>query len=36
MPYAFLHEEELDYVVRRVAMAADRMEQFLEPGEDIT
>jgi hypothetical protein len=36
LPYAFVGEQELDYVIRRVALAADRMEQFLEPGEDIT
>lgn len=36
MPYAFLGEQELDYVIRRVALAADRMEQFLEPDSDIT
>ena len=35
LPYAFVGEEELDYVIRRVALAADRMEQFLEPGGDI-
>lgn len=35
LPYAFVGEEELDYVVRRVALAADRMEQFLEPEGDI-
>jgi hypothetical protein len=35
LPYAFLGEQELDYVIRRVARAADQMEQFLEPGEDI-
>lgn len=35
LPYAFLHEEELDYVIERIAQAADRMEQFLEPGEDV-
>ncbi len=35
LPYAFVGEQELDYVIRRVALAADRMEQFLEPGEDI-
>jgi hypothetical protein len=35
LPYAFVHEQELDYVIRRVALAADRMEQFLEPGEDV-
>lgn len=36
LPYAFVGEQELDYVIRRVALAADRMEQFLEPGEDVT
>ena len=36
LPYAFVHEQELDYVIRRVALAADRMEQFLEPGKDLT
>jgi hypothetical protein len=36
LPYAFVGEQELDYVIRRVALAADRMEQFLEPGDDIT
>jgi hypothetical protein len=36
LPYAFVGEQELDYVIRRVALAADQMEQFLEPGEDIT
>lgn len=35
LPYAFLGEQELDYVIRRVARAADQMEQFLEPGDDI-
>jgi hypothetical protein len=35
MPYAFLGAQELDYVIRRVALGADRMEQFLEPGDDI-
>jgi hypothetical protein len=35
MPYAFLGEQELDYVIRRVALAADRMEQFLEPDSDV-
>jgi hypothetical protein len=35
LPYAFVGEEELDYVIRRVALAADRMEQFLEPEGDI-
>ncbi len=36
LPYAFVGEQELDYVIRRVALAADQMEQFLEPGEDVT
>ena len=36
LPYAFVGEQELDYVIRRVAQAADQMEQFLEPGGDIT
>ena len=35
LPYAFVGEQELDYVIRRVALAADQMEQFLEPGGDI-
>ncbi len=35
LPYAFVGEEELDYTIRNVALTADRMEQFLEPGEDI-
>ena len=36
MPYAFLHDDELDYTIRRIALAADEMEQFLEPGDDVT
>jgi len=36
LPYAFVGEQELDYVIRRVALSADQMEQFLEPGEDLT
>ncbi|HMB59060.1 MAG TPA: hypothetical protein VKN35_04025 [Xanthomonadales bacterium] len=36
LPYAFLHEQELDYVIAHVARTADQMEQSLEPGEDIT
>jgi hypothetical protein len=36
LPYAFVGEQELDYVIRNVALTADKMEQFLEPGEDIT
>jgi len=36
LPYAFVGEQELDYTIRNVALTADKMEQFLEPGEDIT
>ena len=36
LPYAFVGEQELDYVIRRVALAADQMEQFLEPNNDVT
>jgi hypothetical protein len=36
LPYAFVGEEELDYTIRNVAFTADRMEQYLEPGDDIT
>jgi hypothetical protein len=36
LPYAFVGEQELDYVIRRVALAADQMEQFLEPNSDVT
>lgn len=35
LPYAFLGDQELDYTIRRVALVADRMEQFLEPGGDV-
>jgi len=35
LPYAFVGEQELDYVIRRMALAADQMEQFLEPGDDV-
>lgn len=35
LPYAYLVDEELDYVIRHVARTADQMEQSLEPGEDI-
>jgi hypothetical protein len=35
LPYAFVGEQELDYTIRHVATTADKMEQFLEPGEDI-
>jgi hypothetical protein len=36
LPYAFVGEAELDYTIRNVAAAADAMEQYLEPGDDIT
>ena len=36
LPYAYVGEQELDYTIRNVALTADKMEQFLEPGEDIT
>jgi len=36
LPYAFVGEQELDYTIRNIALSADKMEQFLEPGEDIT
>jgi hypothetical protein len=36
LPYAYVGEQELDYTIRNVAQAADKMEQFLEPGTDIT
>ena len=36
LPYAFVGEQELDYVIRRLALAADQMEQFLEPGGDVS
>ena len=36
LPYAFVGEDELDYTIRNVAATADKVEQFLEPGEDIT
>jgi len=35
LPYAFVGEQELDYTIRNVALTADKMEQYLEPGEDI-
>jgi len=35
LPYAFLGDQELDYTIRRVALVADKMEQFLEPGGDV-
>jgi len=35
LPYAYLVDQELDYVIRHVARTADQMEQSLEPGEDI-
>ena len=36
LPYAFVGEDELDYTIRNVAASADAMEQYLEPGDDIT
>ncbi|MBT8052820.1 MAG: hypothetical protein HKN57_13050 [Xanthomonadales bacterium] len=36
LPYAYVGEQELDYTIRNIALAADRMEQFLEPGADLT
>jgi hypothetical protein len=36
LPYAYVGEQELDYTIRSVAKTADQMEQFLEPGQDIT
>lgn len=36
LPYAFVGEDELDYTIRNVAATADKMEQYLEPGDDIT
>jgi hypothetical protein len=35
LPYAFAGEQELDYTIRQVALSADKMEQFLEPGGDV-
>ena len=35
LPYAFLVDQELDYVIRHVARTADQMEQSLEPGQDV-
>lgn len=36
LPYAFVGDDELDYTIRNVASTADRLEEFLEPGGDIT
>ncbi len=36
LPYAFLMDQELEYVIHHVARTADQMEQSLEPGKDIT
>lgn len=36
LPYAFLVDQELDYVISQVARTADQMEQSLEPGEDVS
>ena len=35
MPYSSLNGEDLEYVISHVAPMADRMEQALEPDEDI-
>ena len=36
LPYAGVGEQELEYTIRNVAATADHLEQYLEPGEDIT
>ena len=36
LPYAFLEEQELDYVMANVARSADEIERYLQEGEDIT
>jgi len=36
LPYAFLVEQELDYVIERVAYTADQIEQSLEPAGDVS
>jgi len=36
LPYAFVGEQELDYVIKHVARTADQMEQSLEPNSDLT
>ena len=36
LPYAFVGEDELDYTIRNVAATADKMEEYLEPGDDLT
>ncbi len=36
LPYAFLVDQELDYVIRHVAHTADQIELSLEHGTDIT
>jgi hypothetical protein len=35
LPYSYLDGEELEYVIRQIAPMADRMEQALEPDNDI-
>ena len=35
LPYAFLMDQELEYVIRHVASTADQIERSLHPGEDI-
>jgi hypothetical protein len=36
LPYAYVGEQELDYTISNVARSADNIEQFLEPGSDLT
>ena len=36
LPYAVVGEQELEYTIRNGAATADHLEQYLEPGEDIT
>jgi hypothetical protein len=36
LPYEYVGEAELDYTIKNVANSADKMEQFLEPGSDLT
>ena len=36
LPYAFMVDQNLDYVIRQLARTADQIEQSLEHGKDIT
>jgi len=36
LPYAFVVEDEIDYVIARIARTADQIEQSLEPGKDVS